>query len=969
MPKSCRSPHVADGCLVRPFDFSVEVATGATLRNGPTGLPSVHTAVSISVPSIICDACPEHILRLNRLWETVIQPFLPQSRTRMPITPPALYTLPTANLDEFVGLIGPKVLPKLRVWLHIGSIADTDGGLQVGLESSAVLAGDSSVGSSLRLFAPHISIGFLSSFSDDEQKDSYICTDVGAGAAISLIADDTSQAVAPLLQFAGPSGSVLFLESFSSQLTSDEAVRALANVSTVGTVSFVANPPSIRCVVDLLEEVSQQLASSSSLSRATSAPAVHKLLSINIEQLSLSCQLDVPDISSAPSQHVCMILSKVDCVLETSAEPITAESQTEILLTVTNMMLRQNDDNLLSPRQDEVPDGRHLVRLTYTNTTPPRLAPGTSPVPVPSPVRAPTLDAVLGGAHLPELTGPAQDLSVELRMVALLVYPSLIRLMYEMQALLPTRKCGATTAVTPGSVGTTQASPCRFYAHLTNCSLLLSTEDPSAQAYSSIIGLHVASVVIPPCVLGVYPSADGKTGEWQPFEVAVEGLEIFTERLGVSAEVALQEKRTLLEPIDFEFVMSNEPDGYAVDLECSALSARLDSTEAAALLSLLSLMNIWSASASALLSSSSSDRSDGRNGEVASAAAVVDVEEEDEYVQAAPAIIEPSPRAEMRIRVRLKVLVPSMRLACSTCGQDVAALCLQCVLAELTWVGEAGATVDVPAAGEWAPLTSSGQARSGDDYDFRLTVAGVAVIDCHNSHIVLGSGLFAEINEEPTLQSIMEDDDKAPLAPDLAVDVRWRHRPIPPNTEMKSTTTSSAGDVTSVQMGRLHMRLAPRFAAACLKWAATVWGLQDPSTESGSRDVGFENDPRQDDWVLDTDHCMEKTVFLGTGSNSNGRRLFVQRPTEALHATIVISGGKLIVDRVAGKARHAAEPAIFVGDGVHLVLEVRGIRTQATYKLRNYYFGNRLFACRTSMSTNWTQFALCWEMAQPSLGA
>ena len=137
-----------------------------------------------------------------------------------------------------------------------------------------------------------------------------------------------------------------------------------------------------------------------------------------------------------------MALSNIMCEVETSSEPLTKETMQEIQLTIAGMSLKlKQDGDGLDLVRDEVQDDRYLVRMNFSTTTKPTVktndeAVQTSPVPSTNYGDATDLS---DSVRLPSpQTLPLRELSVELRTVTLLVYPSLVGVLYEIQAAFTT---------------------------------------------------------------------------------------------------------------------------------------------------------------------------------------------------------------------------------------------------------------------------------------------------------------------------------------------------------------------------------------------------------------------------------------------------------------------------------------------------------------------------------------------------
>jgi hypothetical protein len=901
------SADISHACLIHSFNFSVEVAT--VQCESMSGPPQAYTAATVKLPALVLHATPEHASRLVRLWSVVLQPLFPQPPERSPIIPPRLKTLPVTNLSAAIG----SVTPKLRLWIVVGaanSDAPGESGIHLCLNSTASAQG-SIDGCSVAAKIPCCKVGFLLNFDETRAKDTYLCAEVGSGATVSL--QSAGQPATVILECSTIVAEPAIVDptivpwsihvesaSMQSKTVNDEDILVQYTDVHAGRITFAASPASVTRVAGLVRDIAKEGSrwpSRDSSVAPSTPPAVHGLLHIDLAQLAMSCEIDAArSVLLGSGQHLlqaCMSISDIKCMMEMSSEPATQEAMQEFQLTIAGMALTltQNGEALNLLKDVQGSDGQYLVRLKFTSTCLP---------PSDGQALASLQQLAAQSTDIQPDIKITQELNVELRMITILVYPSLIRLLYETHVLLSRTFGSAGQSIPTQPPAAVQPSTSlRFYAQLSHCELLCCTKDPAILGVETclVIGFKIDFVVVPPSILGSAPGVQ----EQLQFIVAVEALHGFTGRLG--ADGSITQHKTFLEPVDCEFECLGGPSGCAVDLECGKLCAKLDGKEASELLSVHHLLKVWAES------SASAPIAEGEivDSPVSDAASHDSKDREEEHTKG------PADIGEVRIAgiavCSASVRIPCVRISLATGDEDVAAIAIQTICVDTSVQNLA------VIEGEDSPVPV-----------LKFSIESFAIIDCYNSEgglCVMGGGSWAEQLQEPALISLMEEAEEQASSTDLAaITMTWNRDVTQSETgDPPEESSHYLAEQVNVEIGPMQLRLTPRFGAACVNWASSVWD----DREIVSEELIHPANAQECDWIMKADYCMESTVTLGDESGSTCRRIFIERSLDAPDATVVLSGGKLSVHDSRVGTKQSNEPLVFVADGVNFVLQVSAI--------------------------------------------
>ena len=892
-------------CLIHPFSVALHLAFAqqATL----SGSPENYLAAAVAVPSITIDAAPDHLARLVRLWESSILPMLPKRKPRNAVTPHPLKELPHEDLDSFVGMHSRATV---RLWATIGATTvegEAPTGICLRLPAASGLAG-------VMATVPKVSVGLLKTENfrtdaaqaqdpDLQPKDTYIEANVES-VDVSFIGED-KEAIGPaLISVASRPGSAELALRFTSasQLgwqpgadawpisVSDgrawqcgQSVFKLSDVTLANCVVH-ASLDSVKALKGISDAFAAQRAGmpTPDATNRMVDPPTHQLTTVRVARFSLNCQLNDADTPDAESSLACMALSDIKLNLEATLEPLTSECEREAALSIDSVHATLSQDGSDLELVPDIRDGQPKVKLKFADSTPPHVEEGVPLEPV--------------AASEPLLEQQFRPLLLEMEVHAIMVwiYPSLIRVLYELQAPLASSKPEALDQKLEAAKSTAK-KPMEIYVNLSDCDVLLSTTDPttsSGLATQLVVGVHLQSLLIPPTTVGLESDVE------QSFELSIGddtgGLRIYTGRLGASGVTST---RNLLDDVVLELQLEGGRDGYALNLECGPINANLDGREATALLGLQVLPKLWS-------SGEQTDAPDDLE-EIGSE------EEEDEMLELSQAGYHfansppPGPSSPGAEKPRIKFVkgslaIPSIRLALSTAGNDIMALMVQSIRAEI------------------------------DQDSVEASVYAIAFADCSASEqglCVLGMGPWAELRNEPTMDDGVDDVEER-AAGEQAVQLSWISRPV--SETANPLDGDDAGEMVDAELGPVRVRLTPQFVKLGVDWAATVWEDREVIEEE---EVAADTRPpeaEEGDWVLRQDYCMETVVYLGTDGSAEGsggmkrhNRLFVERPAGVSHKCVTISGGTLSVsiDPQAGQTYGYSQALVYVAADVNLVLQ------------------------------------------------
>lgn len=913
-------------CIVQPFAVTAHLALAQ--QPGPLGPPESYLAATVLVPSIDVSATADCLARLVRLYDTALKPLFSKPTERDVVAPHPIKELPHEDLDSFVNLSSRA---NVRVWVQIGAgPEEIDGTISgITLRTPAVSA-DGAVGVVVKV--PSITVGYLSNANErtDRQPrkssatgpspsilDTYIESNVHS-IVVSFV-DKADAPVGPAVISVSPASAGLGVRlEFASQvgwqpgvadpyaqwpicMSEDDARAWQCGESSFQLVSLHigdcvgwASLDSVKVLKGIRDEVLAQKRdewpAGQGLEVSYSDPS-HRLVTLSASQLSLNCYLNQQDEtagarSSGSSQHACMILSDIGLSLEVSVEPITTECERESVVSIGAMRATLSQDGVDLDLVPDAQDDQVQIKLKFGGSTSPLVEEG---IPL----------QVGGGLALADAKLRPLTMEVDMHAIMFWVYPSLIRLLHELLAKAPPTAMDERAQRSKELAKQQAMRPMKVYVNISDCDVLLSTTDPatSAKGTQLVVGVHLQSLLIPPTSIGM-----GEDTEAQSFDLTIGdengGLRIYTGRLGSEGITA---KRTLLEDVVMEVNLEHQRDGYALTMESGNICANLDGREATALLGLATLSKLWS-SGDAMGTSQDVD--------VDMDGGLDDSSEEEDYMMdqlemggyrtgrdASAERRANTPFGGFKI-IKGTAQIPCIRVALSTDGQDVMALLIQSIQAEI-----------------------------GRD-EVEASIFAVALSDSGASErglCVVGMGPWAELQEEPAIGEGLEEAEEMAVE-DRAVQLSWLNKPM--DETSNPLDGDEAGDMIDVEIAKVHVNLTPRFCRRCVDWVSTVWEDREEFEEEVTVDAR-PPEAEEGDWVLREDHCIETTVYLGTsgvsddsfGGMKRHNRLFVERPAGVKHNTVTLSGGSLSVsvDPQGGKTQQLA--LVYVGADVNLVLQ------------------------------------------------
>jgi hypothetical protein len=860
----------------------LSIGVGVTITQMPAAIasdadgPAGYVAITAAVPTMYFEIGAEHTSRMLQAVESLLD-ILTVPATRQPSTPPPLTNQPEIEL-------GPASRLSLSAWV----VAD---GVEVFVP--AMQNGPDADVDGVKLLASQLSLGFLSLVDEEARKATYVCTQAGQlnVAWVPRLGETHQDPILSMKELTGPKA--IDVHFFSTNCIDHvEKIVAL----DVPNVAVTANPVSVRCLQEYWYSFFEHLSKRPRFPK-NPQPVALQFIKIDLGDLSLNCQMD----ARQDSKQGCIKVSTISCSIETSAEPLTSEKILDFGLGVQKVALTMKQDgsdlSLMGLPDEDLQNDIPVVSISYTQTA---LPPGSTAAPIP------------------------KRLSVDVHTLSLWLYPSLIRLAYEVQTLLKTMSTKKPSPTT-NTLGTTTLPKTRspstynlfeIQGSISECAALLSVADPSDCGKGSsqlVVGVQIGEAVIPDT------SSNASLDCIRTVDLSVQQLKAFTARLG--GRGTLMNKTPLIQDIDIKMLFAEFPHGYEIDVVFPIpILARLDSTEATALLALRSLTklrprtkslktrmssdSLSSDSVTALdliqvphLEEDDSDEEDGLpgvDGQVSTAPAQV---ADSTPLGGDPAFGTAPPGKKF---TRGSFMLPYVRIAMSD-TTDVGAII----------IGQCSA--------------------SFSDNQGNISIQNVGISDCcaaERGLLVLGMGEWLDLSEEPggeLLQPVVDDDPvaAAEAAEDAAaLHLQWDIVPL----EKTPTVHSPSSDLVAqtpdeqaiifVELKPMQLRATPRFGATCVNWAASVWADRDMDDEEEVVEQ-LNTDATKTDWVLSSDYCTEQTHGL-----SAERRLFIEKPAHKLHNTVHFSGGRLLCDT---RSKRLRRPVIYLADGVHLVLQDVGV--------------------------------------------
>ena len=838
---------VAADYVMRPFSCTAGITVA---KNLVAGMPS-YVAITAAVPTVYIDVPVNIAARLVVLTKHILEILVPPPVVPVREAVPA----PVLQGDREIELPAGSML-KLSLWV----VCDGLEVLMAAPENSSDVAG-------LQFVVTKTSVGFLSL--SDEVK--FVCAQTSE-LSLSWTRTSDSSRTDPILSLKQPTGS----PALDFQLLARNPPKGNNHLEQlisleVAQVGVTANPKFVGCIqgyiagfTDVLNHEPSAAANQVVLTPKPTVikPAKRALLKLEMVDLSLNCQID----AQTDSQQGSMNILGTKSMLEVAAEPMTAETNMSFGLAIGNIALTMKQDGSdlsLVDQQDGALDDSPVVNLHFERATLPR---GSSAVPSPA------------------------LLNVDIRTVSIWIYPSLLRLFYELQASIKALNARRSTKSQKQiSTDVAEKSPAappmalNIEGSVSNCGVLLSVVDPSqcgSENSSLVVGVQVGAAMIP-------ESAPGANDSTRTTNLSVEQLSAYTARLDKDGMVT--RKTPLVHDFDVNVYFAEMADGIEIDVKCSQIIARITAKEATALLALRGLAKLKPKPANAPPSSPRSlpltDQSP--------TAHLSEDESEDEFDGGT----EPAP--EMMMGKSEAVDVPPKTRKITRGSFDIA------------WVRMAMADTEDVAAVLIGHCVANFTDVSGN-----IFIENMAISDCRagdTGMLVLGMGEWIDFTEEPkntaanTAEPAAEVDEM-----DATVQFQWDLILTSPTADDLSFETSA--DITEklhieLELAPVQLRATPRFAASCINWAASVWAdrdVEDDEVDAAEDATALAKDT---DWVLHSDYCTEETHEL----SQLNRRLFVEKPAHGKHSTVVFSGGKLV-----GRSKR---PLLYVADGVHLFLQ------------------------------------------------